>query len=147
MALPTTPASLLPIVLQAMSRTPDARLRQLLGSLTTHLHQFVIDNQVSEAEFERAVGFIVGIGQATGPKKNEVILASDLLGVSTLVTLLNYSAGGARYEITVSNPDHCCRGVALAHLDGVRVDASEVPLIDDGAVHRLDVVLGRASGE
>ena len=98
MALPTTPASLLPIVLQAMSRTPDARLRQLLGSLTTHLHQFVIDNQVSEAEFERAIGFIVGIGQATGPKKNEVILASDLLGVSTLVTLLNNSAGGALAE-------------------------------------------------
>lgn len=87
--LPTTPESLLPLVLAAMDKTPDARLRQLLQSLTTHLHQFVLENRVTEKEFERAVAFIVGIGQATGEKKNEVILASDLLGVSTLVALLN----------------------------------------------------------
>jgi len=87
--LPTTPESLLPLVLAAMAKTPDARLRQLMASLTTHLHQFVLENHVTEPEFERAVGFLVGIGQATGEKKNEVILASDLLGVSTLVALLN----------------------------------------------------------
>ena len=54
------------------SASPDARLRQLMQSLrTSHLHRFVVENGVTEAEFERAVGFIVGIGQATGPKKNE----------------------------------------------------------------------------
>ena len=93
-AFPTTPQSLLPLVLKAMHATPDARLRQLVGSLTEHLHHFVLDNRVTEAEFEAAVGFIVGIGQATGETKNEVILAADLLGVSTLVALLN-NPGGA----------------------------------------------------
>ena len=87
--LPTTPESLLPLVLAAMDRAPDSRLRELMASLVTHLHRFVIESRVSEAEFERAVAFLVGIGQATGPTKNEVILASDLLGVSTLVALLN----------------------------------------------------------
>lgn len=87
--LPTTPESLLPLVLQAMSRTPDARLRQLMASLTTHLHQFVLENRVTEREFEQAVQFLIGIGQATCETKNEVILASDLLGVSSLVALLN----------------------------------------------------------
>ncbi len=96
--LPTTPESLLPLVLRAMSNTPDARLRQLMASLTTHLHQFVIENQVTEPEFEAAVGFIVGIGHATGDKKNEVILASDLLGVSTLVALINNPAGSGQTE-------------------------------------------------
>ena len=92
--LPTTPASLLPLVLQAMQATPDARLRQLVGSLTEHLHHFVRDHHVTEVEFEAAVAFIVGIGQATGETKNEVILAADLLGVSTLVALLNNPGGG-----------------------------------------------------
>lgn len=92
-ALPTTPESLLPLVLQAMAGTPDARLRQLMASLTTHLHQFVLENRVTEAEFERAVAFLVDIGQQTGEKKNEVILAADLLGVSTLVALLNNPGG------------------------------------------------------
>jgi len=91
--LPTTPESLLPLVLQAYARTPDARLRELLTGLTTHLHRFVIEARITEAEFERAVAFLVGIGQATGATKNEVILASDLLGVSTLVALLNNPAG------------------------------------------------------
>lgn len=90
--LPTTPESLLPLVLDAMSRTPDARLRQLMASLTTHLHAFVLETQVTEAEFERAVKFLIDIGQATGEKTNEVILAADLLGVSTLVALLNNPA-------------------------------------------------------
>lgn len=96
--LPTTPESLLPLVLQAMANTPDARLRQLMASLTTHLHQFVQENRVTEAEFETAVDFIIRIGQATGPKTNEVILASDLLGVSTLVALINNPAGSGQTE-------------------------------------------------
>ena len=96
--LPTTPESLLPLVLQAMANTPDARLRELMASLTTHLHLFVRENRVTEAEFETAVGFLVGIGQATGEKKNEVILASDLLGVSTLVALLNNPGSGEKAE-------------------------------------------------
>jgi catechol 1,2-dioxygenase len=93
-SLPTTPDSLLPLVLAATAGTPDPRLRQLMASLTTHLHQFVLENRVTEAEWERAVGFLVGIGQATGETKNEVILASDLLGVSTLVALLNNPGSG-----------------------------------------------------
>lgn len=92
---PTTPESLLPLVLAAMQRTPDARLRELMAGLTTHLHRFVLEHRPTEAEFERAIGFLVGIGQATGATKNEVILASDLLGVSTLVTLLNNPHGDA----------------------------------------------------
>jgi catechol 1,2-dioxygenase len=94
-ALPSTPESLLPLVLKAMEGTPSPRLRQLMASLTTHLHQFVIENQLTEGEFAVAVEFITGIGQATGPQKNEVILAADLLGVTSLVALLNNPAGTA----------------------------------------------------
>ena len=104
-AYPTTPESLLPLVLAAMSGTPDARLRQLMASLTRHLHQFVLENRVTEAEFEGAVGFVVGIGQATSATKNEVILASDLFGVSTLVALLNNpGAAGQDAETALLGP-------------------------------------------
>jgi cyclic beta-1,2-glucan synthetase len=46
------------------------------------------------------------------------------------------------YEITVENPQRFSRGVAEALLDGVQVDACAIPLVDDGAVHRLRIVLG-----
>jgi cyclic beta-1,2-glucan synthetase len=50
--------------------------------------------------------------------------------------------GGTRYEITVTNPQRRCRGVARAELDGVAVDRRAIPLVDDGATHRLSVVMG-----
>ena len=65
----------------------------------------MLENRVTEPEFERAVAFLVGIGQATGEKKNEVILASDLLGVSTLVALLNNpGAGGHDSDAALLGP-------------------------------------------
>jgi cyclic beta-1,2-glucan synthetase len=48
----------------------------------------------------------------------------------------------SRYEITVSNPSRRCRGVAKAELDGLPVDAAAIPLVDDGRVHQVHVVLG-----
>lgn len=136
--LPTTPESLLPLVLQAMAATPDARLRQLMASLTSHLHQFVIENRVTEAEFETAVDFLIRIGQATGPKTNEVILASDLLGVSTLVALLNNPAGSGKTESHAAllgpfwrrNAPLCASGDCIA-----RGDTPGLPLEVRGTVY------------
>jgi len=44
---------------------------------------------LTEDEFEQALEFIVAIGHATGETKNEVVLAADILGVSTVVALQN----------------------------------------------------------
>jgi cyclic beta-1,2-glucan synthetase len=54
--------------------------------------------------------------------------------------------GSARYEISVSNPEHRCRGIAEAELDGTPVDPAAIPLVDDGAVHRVRVVVGESVG-
>ena len=48
------------------------------------------------------------------------------------------------YEISVSNPDRRCGGVASAELDGEVVDAATIPFVDDGGVHHVHVLLGRA---
>jgi cyclic beta-1,2-glucan synthetase len=53
-----------------------------------------------------------------------------------------WTFGESRYEITVSNPARRCRGVAMATLDGVRVDAASIPLVDDGGRHVVWVALG-----
>ena len=47
-----------------------------------------------------------------------------------------------RYEIAVSNPGRCCRGIATATLDGRPVDTAAIPLVDDGGVHHVRVVMG-----
>lgn len=50
----------------------------------------------------------------------------------------------ARYQILVENPNGASRGVARLELDGevLPVDGAGVPLADDGATHRVRVVLG-----
>ena len=55
---------------------------------------------------------------------------------------ITWRFGSARYEIKVSNPLHRCRGVATATLDGHDVSAGAIPLVDDGAVHDVRIVLG-----
>lgn len=55
---------------------------------------------------------------------------------------LEWRFGRSVYAITVDNPEHCCRGVILAELDGREADAAALPLVDDGARHTVRVLLG-----
>ena len=48
----------------------------------------------------------------------------------------------ARYRIEVENPRGVNRGVTLLELDGVPVAGARIPLVADGASHRVRVVLG-----
>ena len=55
---------------------------------------------------------------------------------------LEWTSGRTRYTIVVENPERSCRGVASAALDGRPVAPDAVPLVDDGAEHRVLVRLG-----
>ena len=46
-----------PAVLEVMKRTQDPRMREIMLSLVTHLHGFVRDVRLTEAEFREAKGF------------------------------------------------------------------------------------------
>ena len=51
----------------------------------------------------------------------------------------------SRYEISIDNPLGVCRGILAAKLDGKMLPADQrsiIPLVDDGQVHQLAVVLG-----
>jgi cyclic beta-1,2-glucan synthetase len=55
---------------------------------------------------------------------------------------LDWTIGRTRYRFTVLNPEHRSHGVASAEVDGVRVNPGAVPLVDDGGVHAVTIVLG-----
>ncbi|MCA1554176.1 MAG: glycosyl transferase, partial [Chloroflexi bacterium] len=55
---------------------------------------------------------------------------------------VSYRFGASTYEITVQNPEGVNRGVADVEVDGAQVEA--ITLRNDGAVHRVRVVLGEA---
>ena len=56
-----------------------------------------------------------------------------------------YRHRSARYQITVENPLGVCRGILATKLDGEILTGSKrllIPLLDDGAVHTVQVILG-----
>ena len=76
-------------VLAEMHRTPQARTKEILASLVTHLHAFVREVRLSESEFQDAIGHLNAIGQKTTPSHNEAMLIAGALGVSNLICLIN----------------------------------------------------------
>lgn len=83
-----------PAVLEVMERTQDPRMREIMVSLVKHLHGFIRDVRLTEAEFREATAILNEIGALASDTHNEFVLMSGSLGVSSLVCLLNNGDGG-----------------------------------------------------
>jgi catechol 1,2-dioxygenase len=83
-----------PAVLRVMERTADPRLREIMVSLVKHLHGFVRDVRLTEAEFREAAAIINEFGRLSSDTHNEAVLMAGSLGVSILVCLMNHRGQG-----------------------------------------------------
>ena len=77
------------IVLAAMVGAPNPRLREVMAAFVRHLHAFAHEVQLSQDEYDLAIDFLNRIGKATNDAHNEGILFADVVGLSTLVCLMN----------------------------------------------------------
>lgn len=77
-------------VLASFDDAPE-RLRRLTRSLVSHLHAFVLENDVTDAEWRGAIDVLTQAGHITSDTRQEFILLSDTLGVSSLVDILTNS--------------------------------------------------------
>ena len=81
------PAELLAAVLRANAGTSNARLKLVMDALIRHAHAFALEVDLTSAELDLGMDFLVRMGQASGPHKNEGILLADILGLATLAQL------------------------------------------------------------
>jgi len=88
---PTTEADLTDEVLRRLDATPDPRLREVMRALVRHLHAFAREVRLTDAEWLAAVRFLTATGQRCDPNRQEFILLSDTLGLSSLVDLVNHA--------------------------------------------------------
>jgi catechol 1,2-dioxygenase len=89
----------------SFGHTPDARLRFLLQSLVSHLHDFATEVKLSEAEWFKAIQFLTATGQKCDDVvRQEFILLSDVLGLSMLVDAIEHRNGLQATESTVFGP-------------------------------------------
>ena len=84
---PADAKTLLKTVLAENVRTKPERLKVVIDSLVKHLHAFALETHLNYEELSLGLDFLNAVGKATGPEKDEAILLSDVLGLSTLVQL------------------------------------------------------------
>jgi hydroxyquinol 1,2-dioxygenase len=95
---------LIDTVVASFDNTPDPRLKEIMHSLTRHLHAFVRDVRLSEGEWDAAIAFLTACGHITDDRRQEFILLSDVLGLSMQTVAVNNEARGSATEATVFGP-------------------------------------------
>ncbi|MFF7710253.1 dioxygenase [Pseudomonas sp. NPDC007930] len=93
-------------VLARNAQPDNERLREIMTSLVQHLHAFARETHLTEAEWETGIEFLTAVGQICTPQRQEFILLSDTLGLSTLVTAQNHKKPEGCTEATVFGPFH-----------------------------------------
>jgi len=76
-------------VLDQMSGTANPRLKTIMESAVRHLHGFAREVNLTPAEWITAIQFLTRVGHLCTSSRQEFILLSDTLGLSTLVNTLH----------------------------------------------------------
>jgi hydroxyquinol 1,2-dioxygenase len=100
----SAPDELLNEVLGRYADAPNARLKEVMESAVRHLHAFVRDVNLQRDEWFQGIQWLTATGQMCSDTRQEFILMSDTLGVSTLVEMLTYAGASGTTENTVLGP-------------------------------------------
>ena len=84
----------------------DERTRELMTGLVQHLHDFAREVRLTEPEWMAAIQWLKRTGQISDEKREEFILASDVLGLSMLVVQMNHRLDQDDTPNTVLGPFH-----------------------------------------
>ncbi len=75
--------------LAQMSTTPDPRFKEIMAAAVKHLHAFAREVKLTPSEWIKGIDFLTRTGQKCTPSRQEVILLSDTLGLSTLINTMH----------------------------------------------------------
>ena len=94
-----------------LGQETDERLRFLLTKLVGHIHAFVKETELTHDEWRKALELLYQAGEISDPERNEFVLFSDVLGLSSLVDMVNSSPDGT--PSSVLGPFHILGAPAL----------------------------------
>ena len=123
-----------PAVLASLRDCPDPRLLEVLSALVRHLHDFARETRLTEAEWMAGIDFLTATGQKCSDKRQEFILLSDTLGLSTLNVALNHAKSAQATEATVFGPFHVPGAPQLALGADISGGAAGEPLFVQATV-------------
>ena len=121
-------------VIERLDQCPDPRLRELVGGVIRHVHEFAVEQALTEAELMAGIGFLTEVGQMCTDRRQEFILLSDTVGLSMLVDLINHGAGSTATESTVLGPFYVEGSPWRSNGDAITDDLGAQPLLVSGYV-------------
>ena len=95
-----------------LSDDTDPRLREIMGSLVRHLHDFARETRLTHEEWRAGIAFLEGCAAVETEDRHEFVLASDVLGLSSLVDMIHSSADAT--SSSVLGPFHVSGAPPLA---------------------------------
>jgi hydroxyquinol 1,2-dioxygenase len=129
-----TEGNLTDLAIERWSNIPDPRLRQIMAALVKHLHGFVREIEPTPAEWFTAIDWLTRTGKLCTDKRQEFILASDVLGVSMLVDAINNRLSTAATPATVEGPFHIHDSPEVPHGGDMAAGAPGEPCFVTGTV-------------
>jgi hydroxyquinol 1,2-dioxygenase len=130
--------ALVAAAVESFAGTPDPRLRVVLESLTRHVHAFLRETRLSEAEWRAGIDFLTAAGHITDERRQEFVLLSDVLGASMQTIQVNNEAYADATEATVLGP-FFVEGAPSVELGGdIAFGAAGEPCWVEGSVHDTD---------
>jgi len=86
----------------------DPRVREVLGALARHVHDFAREVNLTHEEWQMGIEFLTRAGEITTPERQEFVLLSDVMGLSSLVDMLHSREDATSSSVLgpfhVSNP-------------------------------------------
>ena len=116
----------------------DPRTAEVMTALVRHLHAFAREVRLTEAEWMAAMQWLTRTGQISNEKREEFILASDVLGLSMLVVQMNHRLDPAATPATVLGPFHIAGSPPLEFGADMSDGLPGTPLYVHGTVRDLD---------
>lgn len=114
----------------------NPRLREVMSSLVTHLHAFAKDVNLTHSEWEQGIAFLERAGEISDKERHEFILLSDVLGLSSLVDMMNSRPEGT--SSSVLGPFHISGSPPLAIGGDLKGDFGGPVLLAEGMVKNTD---------
>jgi hydroxyquinol 1,2-dioxygenase len=125
------------LAVERWATAKDPRLAQIMTALVRHLHDFAREVRLSEAEWMAAIQWLNRTGQISDEKRQEFILASDVLGLSMLVVQMNHRLDPDATPNTVLGPFHIDGSPPLAFGADMSEGIAGAPLFVHGTVRDL----------
>jgi hydroxyquinol 1,2-dioxygenase len=129
-----TEQTLTAAVQQTFEASTDPRFRDVMRSLVQHLHDFARDVRLTGDEWFTAMDFLERVGKISTPTRQEVVLLSDILGLSMLLDKINQHAESSTTDSALLGPFYVEGRPTAGNGDDISDGVAGTPMFVTGRV-------------